>query len=56
MSFDEFKFKRAYANKMLRRYLEKDMVHVSSRREPIEGTNKFKRITKTYIKSDDSEV
>jgi len=50
MSFEEFKFKRAYANKMLKTMLKGRLEHVSSWVDPIEGTKYYRKMTKTYIK------
>ena len=50
MDFEEFKFKRAYANKMFKTTLNGELFHESSRSEPIEGTKYQRKLTKTYIK------
>jgi hypothetical protein len=50
MPFEEFKFKRAYANKMLKTALKGKLEHVSSWIDPIEGTKYYRKMTKTYIK------
>ena len=50
MDFEEFKFKRAYANKMFKTRLKGELFHTSSWLEPIEGTKYQRKLTKTYIK------
>lgn len=50
MSYDEFKFKRAYANKMLKLTLKGKLEHIATWREPVEGTKNYRKLTKTYIK------
>lgn len=51
MDFEEFKFKRAYANKMFKTRLKGELFHKSSWLEPIKGTKYQRKRTKTYIKS-----
>lgn len=50
MDFEEFKFKRAYINKMFKTRLKGELSHKSSWLEPIEGTKYKRKLTKTYIK------